>query len=31
MVQQGLPILRFSETVHDLEEVFMQATKGIVT
>lgn len=31
LVQQGLPVLRFSEAVHDLEEVFMQATKGIVT
>ncbi len=31
LVQRGLPVLRFSEAVHDLEEVFMQATKGIVT
>jgi ABC-2 type transport system ATP-binding protein len=31
LVQRGLPVLRFSETVHDLEDVFMQATKGIVT
>lgn len=31
LVQRGLPVLRFSEAVHDLEEVFMQATQGIVT
>jgi ABC-2 type transport system ATP-binding protein len=31
LVNQGLPVLRFTETLHDLEEVFMQATKGIVS
>lgn len=31
MVGQGIPVLRFNETVHDLEEVFMHATKGIVS
>jgi ABC-2 type transport system ATP-binding protein len=31
LVNQGVPVLRFTETVHDLEDVFMQATKGIVS
>ncbi|MBL8056626.1 MAG: ABC transporter ATP-binding protein [Anaerolineales bacterium] len=31
LVQAGLPILRFAETVHDVEDVFMQVTKGIVS
>jgi ABC-2 type transport system ATP-binding protein len=30
LVAKGLPVLHFSESVHDLEDVFMQATKGIV-
>jgi ABC-2 type transport system ATP-binding protein len=31
LVGRGLPVLRFTETVHDLEDVFMHATKGIVS
>ncbi len=31
LIQRGLPVLRFSEAVHDLEDVFMHATKGIVS
>ncbi len=31
LVGRGLPVLRFTESVHDLEDVFMQATKGIVS
>ena len=31
LVGRGFPVLRFTESVHDLEEVFMHATKGIVT
>ncbi len=31
LVSRGLPVLRFAETVHDLEDVFMHATKGIVS
>jgi ABC-2 type transport system ATP-binding protein len=31
LVGLGLPVLHFSESVHDLEDVFMQATKGIVS
>jgi ABC-2 type transport system ATP-binding protein len=31
LVGRGVPVLRFTESVHDLEEVFMQATKGIVS
>src|SRR5688572_17894742 len=31
LVGRGFPVLRFTESVHDLEEVFMQATKGIVS
>ena len=31
LVGQGVPVLHFSESVHDLEDVFMQATKGIVS
>ncbi len=31
LVGRGLPVLRFTESVHDLEEVFMHATKGIVS
>lgn len=27
----GLPVLNFSETMHDVEDVFMQVTKGIVS
>ena len=30
LVERGLPLLRFNESPHDLEEVFMHATKGIV-
>lgn len=31
LVQMGLPIVSFSEETHDLEDVFMQVTKGIVS
>jgi ABC-2 type transport system ATP-binding protein len=31
LINAGLPVLRFSETVHDVEDVFMQVTKGIVS
>jgi ABC-2 type transport system ATP-binding protein len=31
LVARGLPILRFSESMHDVEDVFMQVTKGIVS
>ena len=31
LVQQGIPIVHFSEDSRDLEEVFMRATKGMVT
>ena len=31
LVGRGLPVLRFTEQVHDLEDVFMHATKGIVS
>ena len=31
LVSRGLPVLRFTESVHDLEDVFMHATKGIVS
>ena len=31
MVGRGLPVLRFTESVHDLEDVFMHATQGIVS
>ncbi len=31
LVQQGLPVLHFSEDQRDLEEVFLRATKGAVT
>jgi ABC-2 type transport system ATP-binding protein len=31
LVSRGVPVLHFSESVHDLEDVFMQATKGIVS
>ena len=31
LVGRGVPVLHFSESVHDLEDVFMQATKGIVS
>jgi ABC-2 type transport system ATP-binding protein len=31
LVSLGVPVLHFSETVHDLEDVFMRATKGIVS
>jgi ABC-2 type transport system ATP-binding protein len=31
LVGRGLPVLRFTESVHDLEDVFMHATKGIVS
>ncbi len=30
LVQAGLPILEFSETAHDMEDLFMRATRGIV-
>jgi ABC-2 type transport system ATP-binding protein len=31
LVEQGIPVLHFSEDNRDLEEVFMRATKGLVT
>ncbi len=31
LVGRGVPVLRFTESVHDLEDVFMHATKGIVS
>ncbi len=31
LVGRGLPVLRFTESVYDLEDVFMQATQGIVS
>jgi ABC-2 type transport system ATP-binding protein len=31
LIMRGMPVLRFDETESDLEDVFMQATKGIVS
>jgi ABC-2 type transport system ATP-binding protein len=31
LVRRGLPVLSFSEAPHDVEEMFMQITKGIVS
>ncbi len=31
LVQQGLPVLKFAEVVQDVEELFMRATRGVVT
>jgi len=31
LVEQGIPVLHFSEDNRDLEEVFMRTTKGLVT
>lgn len=31
LVQRGLPVLRFTETAHDVEDVFMKVTQGIVS
>jgi ABC-2 type transport system ATP-binding protein len=31
LVSRGLPVLRFTESVHDVEDVFMHVTKGIVS
>jgi ABC-type multidrug transport system ATPase subunit len=31
LIQRGLPIVHFSEEMKNLEEVFMRATKGIVS
>ncbi|MCS6910711.1 MAG: ABC transporter ATP-binding protein [Anaerolineales bacterium] len=31
LVQRGLPVLRFAETTHDVEDVFMKVTQGIVS
>jgi ABC-2 type transport system ATP-binding protein len=31
LVHRGLPVVRFTETMHDVEDVFMQVTKGIVS
>ncbi|MBI4771280.1 MAG: ABC transporter ATP-binding protein [Chloroflexi bacterium] len=31
LVSRGLPVLHFTESVHDVEEVFMRVTKGIVS
>jgi len=31
LVSRGFPVLRFTEAMHDLEDVFMHATKGIVS
>ncbi len=30
LVQAGLPVLEFSETTHDMEDLFMRATRGVV-
>jgi len=31
MLEQGLPVVRFSEETQNLEEVFLRATRGIVS
>jgi ABC-2 type transport system ATP-binding protein len=31
LVARGLPVLHYTESVHDVEDVFMQVTKGIVS
>jgi len=31
LITQGLPVVHFSEDTHNLEEVFMRATRGIVS
>jgi len=31
LIQEGIPVLHFSEDTRDLEKVFMQKTKGLVT
>jgi ABC-2 type transport system ATP-binding protein len=31
LVTRGLPVLHFTESMHDVEDVFMQVTKGIVS
>ena len=31
LLARSLPVVHFSEETHDLEEVFMRATKGIVS
>lgn len=31
LVQRGIPVLHFSEDTRDLEEIFLRATKGIVS
>jgi hypothetical protein len=31
LVGRGLPLLSFTEAPHDVEEMFMQITKGIVS
>jgi ABC-2 type transport system ATP-binding protein len=31
LVTRGFPVLRYTESVHDVEDVFMQVTKGIVS
>jgi ABC-2 type transport system ATP-binding protein len=31
LVMRGLPVLRYTESIHDVEDVFMQMTKGIVS
>jgi ABC-2 type transport system ATP-binding protein len=31
LVQQDIPVLHFSEDTHDLEEIFLRATQGLVT
>jgi ABC-2 type transport system ATP-binding protein len=31
LVAHGLPVLHFTESMHDVEDVFMQVTKGIVS
>jgi len=31
LIAQGLPIVHFSEDTHNLEEVFMRTTRGIVS
>ncbi len=31
LIHRGVPVLRFVESMHDVEDVFMQVTKGIVS
>jgi len=31
LIRQGIPVLHFTEEKHDLEELFLQLTQGVVT